>query len=60
MVSSSAPGSLCSSLNAGIIKDMYFSAGSDIDGQATFNTSRMEHEMLKDECVLNVNQGINI
>lgn len=35
MVSSSAPGSLSSSLNAGIIKDIYFSAGSEILGQGT-------------------------
>jgi len=35
MVSSSAPGSLCSSLNAGIIKDIYFSAGSNIEGHGT-------------------------
>lgn len=34
-VSSRAPGSLCSSLYAGIIKDMYFSAGSRICGQVT-------------------------
>ena len=37
IVSSSAPGSLCSSLNAGIIKDIYFSAGSETWGQGTWN-----------------------
>jgi hypothetical protein len=35
MVSSRAPGSLCSSLNAGITKDIYFSAGSWIWGHGT-------------------------
>lgn len=37
IVSSRAPGSLCSSLNAGTIKDMYFSAGSKTEGQGTYN-----------------------
>lgn len=35
IASSRAPGSLCSSLNAGIIKDIYFVAGSTMCGQGT-------------------------
>lgn len=36
MVSCRAPGSLCSSLYAGIIKEIYFSAGSKMEGQETY------------------------
>lgn len=37
IVSSRATGSLSSSLNAGMIKDRYFSAGSKTEGHLTYN-----------------------
>lgn len=41
-VSSRAPGSLCSSLYAGTINDMYFSAGSRICGQVTYSKTAIQ------------------